>query len=1263
MANIDDVIITLTNEEHIRNKTMYAGTSDIISANLILCDSNYQLTFNSGASYSPALFKIIDELLVNAYDHFINCIIKQTIQHKLKSKQPDRYVQNINVAIDQVGKISIFNNGYGIPIVAHKSGLYLPQVLFTDTNTGTNMSSDKNRITGGTNGVGAKIATAFSNELEINTADEKFIYKQQMSRSNTSCKAEFNEPAITPNNKPNIQGTKITFLIDWASTQYKAFNAEIKRLFIGYILKRLVQIKMATWHMAKITNCPVPEIKFSNCGKPHIINAAAAFTYDHKYTMTIKAENAAYPSDSLILIYITFANNKYQEMSVINGIEVTENPFLAHIKKEILADIVSHCYSKRLNVSPQQIKKYFTLVMVGSIANPSWVGQTKEGLKVEKSVFTKYNIKASLDGIRKQICDLMFEFIASAIMNKKTKLQKPELKKYFSCENLIGSKKKTGGNYLFLSEGDSASSFIGELLKVGQVFTPANSGRLTLAGVVFNTYHKINRIDTSDFKYFRSDKCQTKLTFSQKAEDNAFIKEFRYVTQLSDTETYEDAATLAKLPYSNIICATDPDLDGYNICGLLTVLISKWPGLIKHQRFQILHLPICRIIPEDINKNKAKYDNGKFQYWEFFTQKELSDWLNQNKIPNGYTVKYYKGLATVDKAFYKIIACNIHKYLYTVFYDNDADAKLELYYGKYRLYTDSDGKTAKLNLADERKKILRTPIRPMTTTELKFYLHAEVKALSITTLLEIFVKSYQIDNVNRKLLKLMDGQNNVTGKLLHSFMTIFGAKNKELLVSNIAAKAKEQTNYHHGEKSIEDAVIGCGQTFPGKRLMPLLIDCGGWGSRDDGGKKTCGAPRYINAVLNEKLVRAIFRKEDEIILPQQQEEGRFIEPYFYLPILPIIALDNYVTTGHGWKIEIWGRDFNAVAQLILEMLNQAEQPDYEIKNKILPISAKLNTGSIDYYNYEADISDSKLFAYSTGIYKHLANFNGSEVIHITELPVGKWTNNYVESLNDKVGDKNKPGPLFNVVDAVIKSDGLSVDIKVVLKPDWRANLKVDRDNIKNADGYDDITLAFGLRARINDELNIVMPKIILGPGNIYKNKVLDKALVISAGGIKSYATFYDMIVDWFKFRYFYYERRIVRQKLILAVKIAKLENIIRYIDLYTKLNLSGATSAEFDRILLQNNFSAFAEFNHVGVADADIIAANISEANISKAATTTPGFSYAYLGNIKTKNMSAEYKAKNAAKLSDLLRRLAKLNEDNVVINTWRQELSEINLN
>jgi hypothetical protein len=98
--------------------------------------------------YVPGLYKIFDEILVNAADN----------------KQRDPRMDTIKVDIDvDSGTISIMNNGTAVPVQMHSTEqVYVPELIFGHLLTGSNFDDDETKVTGGRNGFGAKLANIFS---------------------------------------------------------------------------------------------------------------------------------------------------------------------------------------------------------------------------------------------------------------------------------------------------------------------------------------------------------------------------------------------------------------------------------------------------------------------------------------------------------------------------------------------------------------------------------------------------------------------------------------------------------------------------------------------------------------------------------------------------------------------------------------------------------------------------------------------------------------------------------------------------------------------------------------------------------------------------------------------------------------------------------------------------------------------------------------------------------------------------------------------
>ena len=83
---------------------------------------------NREIKYVPGLYKIFDEVLVNAADNY----------------QRDKTMTCIKIDIaPEEGVIKVWNNGEGIPIEMHKDvGCYVPEMIFGHLLTSSNYDDD-----------------------------------------------------------------------------------------------------------------------------------------------------------------------------------------------------------------------------------------------------------------------------------------------------------------------------------------------------------------------------------------------------------------------------------------------------------------------------------------------------------------------------------------------------------------------------------------------------------------------------------------------------------------------------------------------------------------------------------------------------------------------------------------------------------------------------------------------------------------------------------------------------------------------------------------------------------------------------------------------------------------------------------------------------------------------------------------------------------------------------------------------------------------
>jgi len=153
--------------------------------------------------FTPGLYKIFDEIVVNAADN--------------KQRDPD--MDKIEIDVDASENIiSVKNNGKGIPIVMHKEHkVYVPTLIFGHLLTGSNFDDDEKKTTGGRNGYGAKLANVFSTMFKVECVDtENDLRFTQVFRNNMSVADKPTVKKCTASEKKQGDYVKISFSPDLA---------------------------------------------------------------------------------------------------------------------------------------------------------------------------------------------------------------------------------------------------------------------------------------------------------------------------------------------------------------------------------------------------------------------------------------------------------------------------------------------------------------------------------------------------------------------------------------------------------------------------------------------------------------------------------------------------------------------------------------------------------------------------------------------------------------------------------------------------------------------------------------------------------------------------------------------------------------------------------------------------------------------------------------------------------------------------------------
>ena len=241
---------------------------------------------------------------------------------------------------------------------------------------------------------------------------------------------------------------------------------------------------------------------------------------------------------------------------------------------------------------------------------------------------------------------------------------------------------------------------------------------------------------------------------------------------------------------------------------------------------------------------------------------------------------------------------------------------------------------------------------------------------------------------DRSIPNLMDGLKISLRKIL--FSAFKRRLSSEIKVAQFSASVSEQSCYHHGEESLNKAIVGMAQNFIGSNNINLLYPSGQFGSRIKGGQDAA-SPRYIFTRL-ERITRILFPEQDDNILRYLNDDGTPVEPQFYVPIIPMVLVNGTKGIGTGFSTEIMCYNPKDIIGYLKNKLNGITSDHIEF----FPYYEGF-TGEI------TKISDIKF------LFKGRYEIVEQDKIRVTELPIGYWTEDFKELLNDLQNDKDKDG--------------------------------------------------------------------------------------------------------------------------------------------------------------------------------------------------------------------------------------------------------------
>lgn len=841
-------------------------------------------------TFPPGLFKIFDEILVNAIDH---------------SKTDSNLVDKIVIDVDkESGVITVTNTGIGIPVEVHEShSMYIPELIFGNLMTSSNYDDSKERLVGGTNGYGSKLTNIFSLSFIVETADivNKKMYTQEWSNNMSVCK----KPSIRKYSKAKGY-TKITFLPDYKRFGMKHITEDVFKLFE----RRTYDCTATTHEKVKVY------FNGSQCNVKNFDKYTAMYLSDDiKRTHEVS-------SDGRWNVIVSTTNHSFRQVSFVNGIHTSMGG--SHVDSVVgsIVKKVGECISqkhKTLTIKPTQIKDNLFVFIQSAIVNPSFSSQTKTELTTRYRDFgSRYEPS---DEFIKKIMKLGFvDDLIDLVKHKELReLNKSDGRKTsrVRVENLedanFAGTSRSKECTLILTEGLSAKTF-------------AISGLSVIKRELYGVFPLKGKL------------LNVREATTKQLQTNEEILNIKTIVGLQHDKKYKDTN---ELRYGKIMILTDADTDGSHIKGLFINMIHTWwPELLKFNFISSMRTPIVKV-------------TRGLSSTSFYNMCDYRAWADTNSNLSRYHIKYYKGLGTSTSSEAKEIFKDFQKNYIEYEYNDSQNCDVLLAFKK----TQADARKEWIKSGTGKNEVL-----------------GDHKFISIGDFINKDLIWFSIADNVRSIPNVMDGLKPSQRKVLYSCRT---RSNTEIKVSQLSGFVGSTTSYHHGEQSLMATIINMAQDFVGSNNINLLSPVGQFGTRLVGGKDAA-SPRYIFTKLSDIAI-TLFHKHDDAILTYLEDDGTPIEPEYYLPSIPLVLVNGTEGIGTGYSTSVPCFNPKDVVDNIVRMM------DGSTPLKMKPW----------YKGFKGSIEEISEGRYTThGVYETVKE----NVIKVTELPIGRWTSDYKEFL-------------------------------------------------------------------------------------------------------------------------------------------------------------------------------------------------------------------------------------------------------------------------
>jgi len=618
------------------------------------------------------------------------------------------------------------------------------------------------------------------------------------------------------------------------------------------------------------------------------------------------------------------SENGLEQVSFVNGLCTMKGGTHVDHVANIIANGIIDDMAKKIKLKPQQVKNAFTIFVKATLENPNFSSQVKSECTSKSPDFgSKFELPKTFvkNALKTGIADELMALSKFKEMKELKKTDGARKSKITGIPKLDDANKAGTAQSekctLIVTEGDSAKTLaVAGLSVVGR----DHYGVFPLRGKCKNV----------------RDSSVAQLTSNQ---------EFNDLKKILGLQQGKEYTSVSELRYGRLMIMTDADNDGSHIKGLILNMIHAfWPSLLDLGFVVSMVTPIIKATKGTQSKS-------------FYTDSTFREWYGTGQP--GWKIKYYKGLGTSTSAEARDYFKKIQELTVKFDFDVMTDESVILAFDKKK--------------ADARKAwLLESTAKDPKDLEIRY---GNVKNLNITDFIHKDLVNFSLADLKRSIAHVADGLKPSQRKVMYA---CFHKNLKdEMKVAQLAAYVAEKTAYHHGEVSLADTIVKLANDFTGSNNINLLEPCGQFGTRLMGGKDA-SQTRYIFTKLT-KDARKLYDPRDDAILNYLDDDGRPIEPEFYMPTLPMVLVNG--TEGIGTGFSCYVPPFNP--EDIKENIKRSLEGETLMSMKPW---FKGFTG--------------KVFEHDDGSWVTQGVWSTfGKTVKVTELPPGRWTQDYKEHLD------------------------------------------------------------------------------------------------------------------------------------------------------------------------------------------------------------------------------------------------------------------------